>query len=196
MKKYALIFLAVIIVLLVNSFSSTKNEKETDTVQDKNTRSAYFAGGCFWGVEYHFEKKKGVIDAISGYMGGDVENPDYYEVVKGKTGHLESVKVVYDPNIITYEELAKLFFETHDMEQTNGQGPDIGNQYLSAIFYNTDEEKTIAQNLIKILSNKGYKVATTLRPYSTFYTAEGYHQDYYLRKGSTPYCHAYTKIFD
>jgi methionine-S-sulfoxide reductase len=195
MKKFSLIFLVIISLLIINSFSS-QEEKKIDTEHNENIKSAYFAGGCFWGVEYHFEKKEGVIDAISGYMGGNVENPSYYEVIKGKTGHLESVKIVYDSSVISYEALTKLFFEIHDMEQTNGQGPDIGPQYLSAVFYNDDEEKQTAENIMDILTNKGYKVATTLKPYSPFYKAEGYHQDYYFKRKSTPYCHAYTKIFD
>ena len=161
----------------------------------ESTKNAYFAGGCFWGVEYHFEKKKGVIDAISGYMGGMVENPNYFQVIKGNTGHLETVKVVYDPKLITYEDLAKLFFEIHDMEQTNGQGPDIGSQYLSAIFYNDIEEKKVNEKLIDILTNKGYNVATTLYKANEFFDAESYHQNYYQRKGGLPYCHSYKKIF-
>lgn len=194
MKYFILIILAVMTLLYASSFS------KEDSIEQKeypsHYKSAYFAGGCFWGVEYHFEKKKGVIDAISGYMGGEVENPDYYSVVRGKTGHLESVRVVYDPTIISFEALTKLFFEIHDMEQTNGQGPDIGSQYLSAIFYNDDTEKKISEDLIHTLTKKGYKVATSLYEASTFYSAEGYHQDYYARKGSLPYCHAYKKIFD
>ena len=193
MKTFILILLGIATLLFASSFS------KKDTIKTKeypsNYKSAYFAGGCFWGVEYHFEKKKGVIDAISGYMGGHVENPDYYEVIRGKTGHLESVRIVYDPEVVSFEELTKLFFEIHDMEQTDGQGPDIGSQYLSAIFYNDEKEKKTSQNLIDILTQKGYKVATTLQEVSTFYTAEGYHQNYYARKGSLPYCHIYKKIF-
>lgn len=162
-----------------------------------NLQSAYFAGGCFWGVEYYFEQLEGVQAAISGYMGGHLNNPSYKEVCSGRTGHLEVVRVDYDANVVTFEELAELFFEIHDPTQKNGQGPDIGNQYLSAIFYNNQEEKDIAQALIDILKNKGYAVATQLiSAYNTpFFEAEEYHQDYYFKHNKQPYCHKYIKRF-
>ncbi|NQY94712.1 MAG: peptide-methionine (S)-S-oxide reductase MsrA, partial [Campylobacteraceae bacterium] len=107
----------------------------------ENIKSAYFAGGCFWGVEYYFEHLEGVESAISGYMGGSMPNPDYRSICTGLTGHLEVVQINYDPSIVSFESLTRLFFEIHDFTQTNGQGPDIGSQYLSAIFYNDEEEK-------------------------------------------------------
>ncbi len=162
-----------------------------------NLQSAYFAGGCFWGVEYYFEKLEGVQAAITGYMGGHLNNPSYKEVCRGTTGHLEVVRVDYDADIVTFEELAELFFEIHDPTQKNGQGPDIGNQYLSAIFYNNQEEKDIAQALIDILKNKGYNIATQLiSTHNTpFFEAEEYHQDYYFKNNKQPYCHNYVKRF-
>lgn len=108
---------------------------------------------------------------------------------------METTEVTYDITQTSYEELVKLFFETHDFTQTNGQGPDIGPQYLSCIFYATPEEEEIAEKYISILEEKGYKVATSLRPATTFWRAEDYHQQYYEHKGSTPYCHIYRKIF-
>ncbi len=156
---------------------------------------AVFAGGCFWGVEHLFAQKEGVYSAVSGYTGGHLENPSYQDVLTHTTGHLEAVKVYYNPLVISYEELAKYFFEIHDPTQTDGQGPDIGNQYLSAVFYRSRSEFDIAVHLIEILEEKGYKIATTLRPAAIFYTAEDYHQDYYEHKGTLPYCHAYTKRF-
>ncbi len=156
---------------------------------------AVFAGGCFWGVEHLFAQKEGVYSAVSGYTGGSLENPTYQDVLSHTTGHLEAVRVLYNPLVIPYEELAKYFFEIHDPTQTNGQGPDIGNQYLSAIFYRSRHEFDVAVKLIGILEEKGLNIATTLRPASPFYPAEEYHQDYYERKGSVPYCHAYTKRF-
>ncbi|QKJ23926.1 peptide-methionine (S)-S-oxide reductase MsrA [Poseidonibacter lekithochrous] len=158
-------------------------------------KSAYFAGGCFWGVEYHFEKLNGVIAAISGYMGGEVENPDYKSICTGATGHLEVVRVDYDESIVSFEVLAKLFFEIHDFTQTNGQGPDIGSQYLSAIFYADDEQKLVSEKVIKELEDMNYKVATSLYELVPFYEAEDYHQDYYDRHQKVPYCHSYNKIF-
>ncbi|MEO0137329.1 MAG: peptide-methionine (S)-S-oxide reductase MsrA [candidate division WOR-3 bacterium] len=160
-----------------------------------NTKKAYFAGGCFWGVEYFFDKKEGVISAVSGYMGGSLENPTYQEVKTGTTGHYETVEVTYDPEKVSYEELAKLFFEIHDPTQPDGQGPDIGEQYKSVIFYNDEEEKQIAEKLIGILRSKGYKVVTKVLPVTKFYPAEDYHQDYYARKGTKPTCHFYKKRF-
>ncbi len=168
------------------------HDNEEDSVKLKK---AYFAAGCFWGVEYHFEHFPGVVSAVSGYMGGDMINPDYHSVCTGQTGHLEVVEVTYDPSMVDFEILAKLFFEIHNPEQTNGQGPDIGTQYLSAIFYNDESEKQISQKLINKLEEKGLKVATKLYPMVKFYKAEDYHQDYYDKTGKSPYCHTYTKRF-
>ncbi len=158
-------------------------------------RKAYFAAGCFWGVEYHFEKLDGVISAVSGYMGGHMPNPTYEMVCSGFSGHLEVVKVEYDENIVSYEELTKLFFEIHDFTQTNGQGPDIGTQYLSAIFCADEIQKSVAKQIIEELKNMGYKVATSIYDMVPFYEAEEYHQDYYERHKKVPYCHRYKKIF-
>jgi len=162
---------------------------------NNQTKEAYFAGGCFWGVEYQFRKLNGVLNVISGYMGGDSQNPSYIEVKTGQTGHLETVKVVYDPLKIDYISLCKLFFEIHDFTQLGGQGPDIGDQYSSAIFYNNDEEKKIIHDIILILTEKGFQVVTEVNPKLTFWDAEEYHQDYYNRKGAEPYCHSRTLIF-
>ncbi len=156
---------------------------------------AYFASGCFWGTEYYFMKAKGVTHTAVGFMGGHVDHPTYEQVCQKNSGHLETTQVDYNSTQASYEDLVKLFFETHDFTQTNGQGPDIGPQYLSCIFYSDAEQKAIAEKYIKILENKGYKVATKLKPASTFWKAEDYHQQYYEHKGSTPYCHIYKKIF-
>lgn len=158
-------------------------------------KKAYFASGCFWGTEYYFMRAKGVVSTAVGFMDGHVEHPTYQQVCQKNTGHLETTEVMYDPKETSYENLVKLFFETHDFTQTNGQGPDIGPQYLSCIFYSSPEEKRIAEKYIRILTEKGYKVATQLRPVSTFWKAEDYHQQYYEHKGTTPYCHVYRKIF-
>ncbi len=161
----------------------------------QTTKKAYFAGGCFWGVEYYFQKHKGVLSAISGFMGGDFENPSYEDVIYKNTGHVEVVEVNYDESKVSYEELAKLFFEIHDPTQTNGQGPDIGDQYLSVAFYNDEKEKQTIEKLIEILKSKGYKIATKVKKATKFYKAEEYHQDYYFKNGKIPYCHTYTKRF-
>jgi peptide methionine sulfoxide reductase msrA/msrB len=157
--------------------------------------TAIFAGGCFWGVEYFLQKSPGVISVTSGFIGGHVKNPSYKEVCTGRTGHAEAVKIIYDPDKTSYDKLLKLFLEIHDPTQTGGQGPDLGDQYRSEIFYLNEEQKKIADTDIGILKSKGLKVATAVTKASEFYEAEDYHQDYYFRNGKTPYCHAYTKRF-
>ena len=157
--------------------------------------TAIFAGGCFWGVEYWLQKSPGVISVTSGYTGGYVKNPTYQQVCTGNTGHAEAVKIVYDPQKTSYEKLLKLFLEIHDPTQTGGQGPDIGDQYRSEIFYMNDEQKATAENNIQLLKSKGYKVVTAVTKASEFYPAEAYHQDYYFKNGKTPYCHVYKKRF-
>ena len=130
-----------------------------------------------------------------GYTVGKFANPSYKDVCTGTTGHAEAVEVFYDPSLTDYESLAKVFFETHDFTQINRQGPDVGEQYRSAIFYIDNEQKQVAEKLIRILTDKGYKVATQLQQASVFWVAETYHQDYYIKNGGTPYCHVYHKIF-
>lgn len=157
--------------------------------------TAIFAGGCFWGVEYFLQKSPGVISVNSGFIGGHVKNPSYKEVCTGRTGHAEAVKIIYDPDKTSYDKLLRLFLEIHDPTQVGGQGPDLGDQYRSEIFYLNEEQKKIADTNIGILKGKGLKIATTVTKASEFYEAEDYHQDYYFRNGKIPYCHAYTKRF-
>ena len=161
------------------------------------TEVAYFASGCFWGTEYHFMKANGVKTTTVGYMGGHVQNPSYKEVCTGTTGHVETTEVLFDTGKTSYEEMIKLYFETHDFTQVGGQGPDIGDQYRSVIFYVNDEQKMTAEKYIKILTDKGHKVATELlsAENNEFWEAENYHQEYYEKKDGTPYCHIYRKIF-
>jgi peptide methionine sulfoxide reductase msrA/msrB len=162
---------------------------------NENRHKSYFVSGCFWGTEYWFMKATGVKATAVGFMGGTVDNPNYQQVKTGTTGHLECVEIEYDTTGTNYENLVKLFFETHDFTQTDGQGPDIGSQYLSCLFYTNPEEKAIAENYIRRLEETGYQVATQLRPASVFWKAEDYHQRYYEHKGTQPYCHIYRKIF-
>ena len=177
-KKYQIGLLIIAIMLIISGVSY-----------------AYFAGGCFWGVEYYLEKLDGVKEVVSGFMGGHVKNPGYREVVGGRTGHLEAVEVIYDKNKVSYEMLAKTFFEIHDPTQENGQGPDIGSQYLSAVFISSEDEKNTIKKLISQLEANGYKVATKILKSSEFYKADEGHQNYYKKKGSLPYCHSYKKRF-
>ncbi len=155
----------------------------------KEPSKAIFAGGCFWGVEYYFQNATGVLGTKVGYIGGAKANPTYKEVCSHTTGHVEALEVTFDPAKTTYEELTKLFFEIHDPTQANGQGNDVGPQYLSEIFYFDDAQKATAEKLIAQLQIKGYKVATKLRKATTFWPAEDYHQQYYEKEGGTPYCH-------
>jgi peptide methionine sulfoxide reductase msrA/msrB len=156
---------------------------------------AYFAAGCFWGVEHLMKQAEGVLSTQVGYTGGRTEEPTYDEVCYENTGHAEALEVVFDPTRTNYETLARLFFEIHDPTQKDRQGPDVGTQYRSAIFYVNDAQKRTAEELIGILTGKGYKIATQLTEAGTFYDAEDYHQDYYDRTGKQPYCHVYQKRF-
>ena len=159
------------------------------------TATAVFASGCFWGTQFYLQQAKGVLSTTVGFTGGRTASPTYEQVCSGTTGHAEAVQVIYDPALISYEELAKLFFETHDFTQVNRQGPDIGEQYRSEIFYGDEAQKQAAEKLIGILTAKGFKVATRLTPASEFWQAEDYHQLYYQKNGHQPYCHIYRKIF-
>jgi peptide methionine sulfoxide reductase msrA/msrB len=153
------------------------------------------ASGCFWGTEYFLKRIDGVISTTVGYTGGHVENPSYEQVCGKRTGHYEACLVEYDPKRTTAEEVLRTFFETHDPTQANGQGPDIGPQYRSAVFYQNEAQRDLTQSLIGLLTAKGLDVATEVLPAQAFYSAEGYHQDYYDVKGGTPYCHGYRKLF-
>ena len=175
----------------VNSISLSFLSSQTDDGFFK----AFFAAGCFWGVEYLFKKLPGVRKVTSGYMGGEMVFPSYKEVCSGQTGHAEVVEVVFDPSVISYLQLAQYFFEIHDPTQLNQQGPDQGSQYRSVIFYISVEQKEVASSLKKALSQKGLSITTSIEPASTFYAAEEFHQDYYAKTGKTPYCHHYVKRF-
>ena len=175
----------------VNSISMSFVPVEKDEKYEK----AYFAGGCFWGVEYYFRNAVGIVSTTAGYIGGNKENPTYSEVCSGKTGHAEAIEVVYNTELTSYEKIATLFFEIHDPTQINRQGPDIGEQYRSAVFYMDNHQKQTAEKLIKILKDKGYEVVTEVIAAGSFWKAEDYHQDYYSKKNGQPYCHFYQKRF-
>lgn len=150
--------------------------------------------GCFWGVEYWFKKLNGVVSTSVGYSGGHTDNPTYRQVCSGKTGHIEVLKIDYDGRKVSFEELIRYFFNIHDFEQADGQGNDVGSQYLSLIQYKTPEQKTIIQKILTELEQKGYKPVTKLLTETKFWPAEDYHQDYYTKNGQSPYCHFYKKI--
>jgi peptide methionine sulfoxide reductase msrA/msrB len=182
----------------VNSVSMSfvpSEEGQPGTGGATKTETAIFASGCFWGTEYFLGQVPGVKSVESGYIGGARENPTYEDVCSGRTGHAEAVRVVFDPEEVSYEALTRFFFETHDPTEVNRQGPDIGTQYRSAIFYLGEEQKKTAEGLIALLEEKGYAVATELAPAGTFWKAEEYHQNYYAKTGRSPYCHFYRKLF-
>lgn len=179
----------------VNSISLDFEPLVIKTMNTSNQETAYFASGCFWGTQYHFQKKEGIINTEVGYMGGHIKEPSYEHVCTGNTGHAETVKVVFDPQKISYRGLAILFFETHDPSQYNRQGPDIGSQYRSAVFYTTPEQKETIEELISILESKNIDVVTEVEKAGIFYSGEKYHQNYYQNKGGSPYCHIYQKKF-
>lgn len=156
---------------------------------------AIFAGGCFWGMEHGFQKLPGVKKVVSGYIGGKTVDPTYEEVCRGNTGHAEAIEVTFDPKAVGFETLARYFFELHDPTQKGRQGPDIGPQYRSALFYLSDRQREVAETLKMELIGKGFNVVTEIVPASKFYAAEAYHQNYYNKNGQTPYCHVFTKRF-
>jgi peptide methionine sulfoxide reductase msrA/msrB len=149
---------------------------------------ALFAGGCFWGVDHYFRQEPGVLGVTSGYAGGHVDHPTYEQVCTGKTGHAETVEVIFDPKRVSYEKLARLFFEIHDPTELNRQGPDVGSQYRSVVFYLDAGQKRIAEALIAELKARHYKVVTEVTAATAFWPAEAYHQDYITRHPERP-CH-------
>ena len=158
-------------------------------------KSGIFAAGCFWGVQYQFQRQAGVLNTTVGYTGGPEQNPTYPEVKAHQTHHVEAIKVDYDEQVVSYEDLCKLFFEIHDPAQTDGIGPDLGPQYRSEIFYLDEEQKATAEKVIALLREKGDEVNTVLRSAETFWEAEEYHQHYYDKTGDEPYCHIRVKKF-
>lgn len=152
---------------------------------------ATFAAGCFWCIEAQFQQLKGVEKVESGFIGGHTDNPTYKEVCMGTTGHAEACNITYDPSIISYDELLAAFFKAHDPTQLNRQGNDIGTQYRSAIFYHSPEQQEKANYYIKHLNDEhaySSSIVTEVQPYTTFYKAENYHQDYFNQNGEQGYC--------
>jgi peptide-methionine (S)-S-oxide reductase len=175
------------------SLKETKNKmNSTETNQSAALDTATFANGCFWCTEAIFEELKGVKSAVSGYSGGHTKNPTYKEVCSGETGHAECIQVVFDPTAISFEELLEVFWKTHDPTTLNRQGNDIGTQYRSAIFYHSEEQKNKSLEYKKALDQSGAwsnPIVTEISPFTVFYPAENYHQQYFeLNGNSNPYC--------
>ncbi len=168
------------------------NSASIDFVMDdkvSDSEEAILAGGCFWGVDFFLRRIPGVLKIEAGYSGGTVLNPTYQQVCQGDTGHYEVVRVLFDPSITDYKAVLKRFFEIHDPTQRTGQGPDLGQQYQSVIFYYNQEQREQAEDLIQQLRKKGYDVATRLLAAQPFWPAEEYHQNYYGKHEKVPYCH-------
>ncbi|MEZ6131693.1 MAG: peptide-methionine (S)-S-oxide reductase MsrA [Planctomycetaceae bacterium] len=160
---------------------------------DAKTRTATLAAGCFWCTEAVFDRLKGVSKVESGYTGGRIPNPSYKQVCTGTTGHAEGIRIVYDPAVITYDQLLDVFFHTHDPTTLNRQGADVGTQYRSAIFFHDEEQKAAAKAMIEKLNASGEfddPIVTTLEELKTWYPAEDYHQQYFELNGGQPYCRA------
>ncbi len=154
-----------------------------------DTEEVILAGGCFWGVDFLLGQLPGVIKTEVGYSGGHVIEPTYSQVCAGDTGHYEVVRVLFDRDKTRSEEILKHFFEIHDPTHPNGQGPDLGHQYQSAVFVYDEKQELITQNLIKKLVDKGFNVQTKILPVQIFWRAEDYHQHYYKKNNQKPYCH-------
>lgn len=189
--KPALRLLPLLVAALC--FGDTPASPSKSTMKDQpKLEKAMFGAGCFWGVEYQYEKIPGVVDAVSGYAGGHVLNPGYREVCEGDTGHAEVIQVIFDPAKVSYRTLVEYFFRMHDPTQVNRQGPDHGEQYRSVIFTYSDEQRKVAEEVKAALEkSKVFRapIATKVEGEKVFWKAEEYHQDYYTRKGTKPYCH-------
>ncbi len=171
----------------------TDTAAQTQPAGDAGEKHAVFAGGCFWCTEAVFEQLNGVSDVVSGYAGGSAETANYQAVCTGETGHAEVIRITYDPSVISFGQLLKVFFATHDPTQRNRQGNDVGTQYRSAIFYHDDAEKAAAESYIAQLYEAGVfsePIVTTLEPLDAFYPAEQYHQDYARQNPTQPYVRA------
>ncbi len=158
---------------------------------DNKIEVATFGGGCFWCTEAIFKRIKGVLEIMSGYSGGEMENPDYETVSQGTTGHAEAIKITFDPKIISFEKLVEIFFHLHDPTTLNRQGNDVGTQYRSMIFYHSPEQKDVAEKVRRQIEEEHVyqnKIVTQIAPFENFYKAEEYHQNYYENNREAGYC--------
>jgi peptide-methionine (S)-S-oxide reductase len=159
--------------------------------KNENYEIATLAGGCFWCLEAVYDELKGVVDVVSGYTGGKVANPSYEAVCSGETGHAESVQITFDPQVVSYRQLLEVFFTIHDPTSLNRQGADVGPQYRSAIFYHNPDQKAVAEQLMHELTAEklwNKPIVTELTPFSIFYPAESYHQEYFKHHPYQGYC--------
>ncbi len=192
MKNNQLLSIILILLFATSVAIGQKNaHKEKQMENNENLELATFGSGCFWCVEAIFQRVNGVEKVVSGYAGGHVKNPTYKEVCQGTTGHAEVCQLSYNPNIVRFEELLEVFWQTHDPTTLNRQGNDVGTQYRSAVFYHNDEQKELAKKYKKKLNESGAfnnPIVTEIKAYETMYVAEDYHQNYFNENGSQPYC--------
>jgi peptide-methionine (S)-S-oxide reductase len=181
--------LTKILIMSMQTNSGNRNDlMDNDPITDQ---TATFGNGCFWCTEAIFQRLKGVKSVASGYSGGKIKNPSYREVCAGTTGHAEAIQIAYDPAQISYEELLQVFWKTHDPTTLNRQGADVGTQYRSVVFYHNEEQRLLAEEYKKQLDASGAfgkPIVTEIVPYTEFYEAENYHQDYFNQHGDAPYC--------
>ncbi|WP_442844623.1 peptide-methionine (S)-S-oxide reductase MsrA [Leeuwenhoekiella sp. H156] len=195
MRLYSSILIALLLLSCKNGSTGNEADQRMAQLEPVQTQPvngyqrAYFASGCFWCVEAIFESLKGVHEVISGYSGGTEENPTYRQVSYGETNHAEAVEVFYDPAVINYQTLVKVFFGSHDPTTLNRQGPDRGRQYRSIAFYQNEQEKEVIENTIKQLNKQVYdgEIVTQVLPFRKFWQAEDYHQDYEEKNPGDPY---------
>jgi peptide-methionine (S)-S-oxide reductase len=189
MKKGLTAALFCLCLFLLNTTYSTA--QETNEMTAENLELATFGAGCFWCVEAIFEELNGVSSVVSGYAGGNLENPSYEDVLTGKTGHAEVCQITYDPKILTFSDLLMVFWQTHDPTSLNRQGNDIGTQYRSVIFYHTDEQKMLAEEYkrqVDLTGTWSKPLVTEITSYTNFYKAEKFHQEYFDLNPNAPYC--------
>ncbi|MBT3282229.1 MAG: peptide-methionine (S)-S-oxide reductase MsrA [Cryomorphaceae bacterium] len=193
MNKYIFSFFVFFLSCDISSSKPIDNPDPVFSVNDQDYKSmnkAYFASGCFWCVETIYESLDGVKEVYSGYAGGSTINPNYYQVMSGKTGHAEAIEIIYDENVVSFDTLLKVFFDSHNPTTPNRQGPDYGTQYRSIAFYSNEAEMKKINNYIDFLSTTsifGKKIITEIEKIDKFYYAEDYHQDYEKKNPNNPY---------
>ena len=183
--------LALLLTVAIGGRAQGQQTAAKSSSQNKKMALATFGAGCFWCVEAVFQDVKGVEKVVSGYAGGKIANPTYREVCSGLTGHAEVTQLTYDPSVVSFDELLEVFWGTHDPTTPNRQGADVGTQYRSAIFYHTDEQRRVAEeDKQKLNDEKAFPnpVVTEIVPFTQFFPAEDYHQNYFNLNGSQPYC--------
>lgn len=185
------LMLGMAILSCAQSKTKEVTQMNTTDISFKDLDTATFGAGCFWCVEAVYQQVKGVVAVSSGYSGGTVKNPSYKEVCAGTTGHAEVTQILYDPKQVSFEQLLEVFWKVHDPTTLNRQGNDVGTQYRSVIYYHTDKQKELAEKYKKELSASGAwdkPIVTEISPFTVFYRAEDYHQNYYNLNGDQPYC--------